>query len=490
MSLKSTSAGVAQADAQLLAPNDLDLTDLERLLGRMAGPGCDYADIYVQDCTSQSWTIDNGLVSSGSHSAEIGAGLRVQCGEATGFSYCDGLALADLAQAAHSAGAIARHLGEGMGRVATGASLRSVEAPAIYAPLDPIVLADDKAKIALLESVDAQARACDPRVGNVTATLTLVSETVLVVADDGTVAADVRPLVRLSVMVSAQSNERRSSGSSGGGGRMALDAFLAAGKPAFFARDAAGRALRNLDAIPAPAGIMDVVVASGWPGVLLHEAVGHGLEGDFIRKRASVFAGRIGSAVAAPGVTIVDDGTLPGLRGSLAIDDEGVAGQCTPLIEDGILTGMMHDRLSARLMGQAPTGNGRRESYRHLPLPRMTNTYMLPGAHDPQEIIASVKRGIYTAYFAGGQVDTTSGKFVFSANEAYLIEDGKITAPLAGATLTGAGEDVLTRVSMIGNDLALDHGIATCGKSGQSVPVGVGQPSLRVDAMVVGGTQA
>jgi TldD protein len=474
-----------QAEDGLLSPHGLDVGRIEALLGRMSGPGIDYADVYLQDCRTESWTIENGLVRSGSYASEYGAGLRTLVGEKTGFAFCDGFDFADLTDAADNARSISGEPGT------TGTSrLLARDVPRVYSQTDPVTELDERTKIALLESVDAAARAHDPRIRNVTATLSVASEVVLVAASDGTLAADIRPMVRLFVNVGAQSNGRRTNGSSGGGGRMKLSAFMESAAALDYARDAAARALVNLDAIPAPAGIMDVVVGPGWPGVLLHEAVGHGLEGDFIRKRSSVFASREGRQVAAPNVTIVDNGALPDRRGSLSVDDEGTQTGCTPLIENGVLTGMMLDRLSARQLGRQPTGNGRRESYRHLPMPRMTNTYMLAGETPPDEIIRSVKHGIYTAYFAGGQVDTTSGKFVFSANEAYLIEDGRITAPIAGATLTGAGEDVLMRVSMIGNDLELDRGIAVCGKSGQSVPVGVGQPTLRVDAMIVGGTQA
>ncbi len=474
-----------RAEEGLLSPHGLDIGRIEALLGRMSGPAIDYADVYFQDCRTESWSIENGLVRSGSYACEYGAGLRALSGERTGFAYCDGFDLADLADAADNARSISDRAGGGIVR-----PLASRDVTRVYGLTDPVAELDERARIALLEAVDAAARACDPRIRHVTATLSMVSEIMLVAASDGTLAADIRPLVRLSVNVGAENNGRRTNGSSGGGGRMKLSAFVESASPLDYARDAANRALVNLEAIAAPAGIMDVVVGSGWPGVLLHEAVGHGLEGDFIRKRSSVFSGREGQTVAAPDVTIVDNGTLPEKRGSLSVDDEGTPTGCTPLIENGILTGMMLDRLSARQMGRRPTGNGRRESYRHLPMPRMTNTYMLAGETPPEEIIKSVRRGIYTAYFAGGQVDTTSGKFVFSANEAYLIEDGRITAPIAGATLTGSGEDVLMRVSMIGNDLALDRGIAICGKSGQSVPVGVGQPTLRVDSMIVGGTQA
>jgi TldD protein len=342
--------------------------------------------------------------------------------------------------------------------------------------------------VELLKQVDAEARRQDPRVKEVVASVVAVQDTVLVIADDGTLAADVRPLVRLNVSVIAEENGRREQGGSGGGARTGLGWFLVEDRALEFAREAVRLALTNLEAQPAPAGTMTVVLGPGWPGVLLHEAIGHGLEGDFNRKGTSAFAGRLGERVAAPGVTVVDDGTLPGRRGSLNMDDEGTPTQCTVLIEDGILVGYMQDKLNARLMGVKTTGNGRRESYAHLPMPRMTNTYMLAGTRDPGEIIASVDKGLYAVNFGGGQVDITSGKFVFSTSEAYLIENGRIGAPVKGATLIGNGPDVLTRVSLIGNDLELDQGVGTCGKEGQSVPVGVGQPTLRVDGLTVGGT--
>jgi TldD protein len=364
----------------------------------------------------------------------------------------------------------------------------SVLPRSLYAPLNPLESLADQDKVALLKRVDEVARALDPRVKEVMASVVAVQDTVMVLAADGTLAADVRPLVRLSVSVIAEQDGRREQGGSGGGARADLGWLLVEDRALGFAREAVRLALTNLEAQPAPAGTMTVVLGSGWPGVLLHEAIGHGLEGDFNRKGTSAFAGRMGQRVASPGVTVVDDGTLPGRRGSLNMDDEGTPTQCTTLIEDGILVGFMQDKLNARLMGVASTGNGRRESYAHLPMPRMTNTYMLAGERDPQEIIASVDKGLYAVNFGGGQVDITSGKFVFSASEAYLIENGRVGHPVKGATLIGNGPDVLTRVSMIGNDLKLDEGVGTCGKEGQSVPVGVGQPTLRIDGLTVGGT--
>lgn len=361
---------------------------------------------------------------------------------------------------------------------------------ALYPTLDPIDSLGNEAKVEVLKRLDGYLRAADPRVKQVMVSLSGGVDTVLVARTDGVLGADVRPLVRLNVQVIVEQNGRRESGYAGGGGRYGYAELFAEGRPEAFAREALRQALVNLDAVPAPAGVMPVVLGPGWPGVLLHEAVGHGLEGDFNRKGTSVYAGRIGERVAAPGVTIVDDGTLDGRRGSLNIDDEGHPTQCTTLIEDGILVGYMQDSLNARLMGMAPTGNGRRESFAHLTMPRMTNTYMRAGQHDPQEMIRSVKKGLYAVNFGGGQVDITSGKYVFSATEAYLIEDGRITAPVKGATLIGNGPETMQKVRMVGNDLALDEGVGICGKDGQSVPVGVGQPSLLIEGITVGGTQA
>jgi TldD protein len=426
--------------------------------------------------------LEEGIVKDGSHSIEQGVGVRAMSGEKTGFAYSDEIVLPQLLEASKAARAIA-HGGNGAGK-----PLALHGARQLYPAIDPVDSLPNPDKIAVLREVDAYARSRDPRVKQVIVSLSATLDTVLVAGSDGTLAADVRPLVRLSVQVIAEQNGRREQGYAGGGGRYGYRELLENGRAMAFADEAVRQALVNLDSIDAPAGTMTVVLGPGWPGVLLHEAIGHGLEGDFNRKGSSAFAGRMGQRVAAPGVTVVDDGTLQGRRGSLTVDDEGTPTECTTLIEDGILKGYMQDKLNARLMGMAPTGNGRRESFAQLPMPRMTNTYMLAGQHDPQEIIRSVKRGLYAVNFGGGQVDITNGKFVFSASEAYLIEDGKITAPVKGATLVGSGPDVLTRVSMIGNDLALDEGIGVCGKEGQSVPVGVGQPTLRVDAMTVGGT--
>ncbi|BDU22708.1 metalloprotease TldD [Dyella sp. GSA-30] len=473
---------IAQATSRLLTPGGLATGDLERVFAQLMGPSIDAADLYFQHSRNESWLLEEGIVKDGTHSIEQGVGVRAISGEKTGFAYSDEIVLPQLLDASRAARAIAQD-GNGAGR-----PLALHGAKALYPAIDPIESLPNPDKIALLREVDAYARSRDPRVKQVIVSLAASMDTILVAGSDGTLAADVRPLVRLNVQVIAEQNGRREQGHSGGGGRYGYRELIENGRAMAFADEAVRQALVNLDAVDAPAGSMPVVLGPGWPGVLLHEAIGHGLEGDFNRKGSSAFAGRIGQRVAAPGVTVVDDGTLQGRRGSLSIDDEGTPTECTTLIEDGILKGYMQDKLNARLMGMAPTGNGRRESFAQLPMPRMTNTYMLAGQHDPQEIIRSVKKGLYAVNFGGGQVDITNGKFVFSASEAYLIEDGKITRPVKGATLVGSGPDVLTRVSMIGNDLALDEGVGVCGKDGQSVPVGVGQPTLRVDSMTVGGT--
>ncbi len=473
---------VALAETRLLKPGGISVSDLDRVFARLMAPSVDAADLYFQHVRSESWMLEDGIVREGHHSIEQGVGVRAISGEKTGFAYADDIVLPQLLEAAGAAGAIATH-GTGAGRPLAIRGQR-----ALYPATDPVESLPNEDKIRVLREVDAHARAQDPRVTQMVVSLAGTIETVLVAAADGTLAADVRPLVRLNVQVIAEQHGRRESGFAGGGGRYDYRALLANGNAQRWAEQAVRQALVNLEAVDAPAGSMPVVLGPGWPGVLLHEAVGHGLEGDFNRKGSSAFSGRIGERVACAGVTVVDDGTLEGRRGSLSVDDEGTPTHCTTLIEDGVLVGYMQDRLNARLMGVQPTGNGRRESFAHLPMPRMTNTYMRAGEHDPQEIIRSVKRGLYAVNFGGGQVDITSGKFVFSASEAYLIEDGCVTRPVKGATLIGSGPDVLTRVSMIGNDLALDEGVGVCGKEGQSVPVGVGQPTLRVDAMTVGGT--
>jgi TldD protein len=474
------------ARKSLLEPAGLGESDLARLMGQLMSGSVDYGDLYFQYSRHESWSLEEGKVKSGSHSIEQGVGVRAVAGEKTGFAYSDEIVLPALLEAAGAARAIVQQ-GE-PGRVP--AVFRGEAGRQLYRPDDPLASLPDDAKVKLLERVEKAARAQDPRVKQVMASLASTHEVVLVVRSDGVIAGDVRPLVRLNVTVIVESNGRRESGSSGGGGRYAYDYFNQEDRALEYAREAVRQALVNLEAVEAPAGTMAVVLGPGWPGILLHEAIGHGLEGDFNRKGTSAFAGRVGERVASEQCTVVDDGTIPDRRGSLNVDDEGTTTQKTVLIENGILKGYMQDTLNARLMGVAPTGNGRRESYAHLPMPRMTNTYMLPGKFDPKEIIASVDKGLYAVNFGGGQVDITSGKFVFSASEAYLIENGKITRPVKGATLIGNGPDVLTRVSMVGSDLQLDPGVGTCGKEGQSVPVGVGQPTLRIDGLTVGGTQS
>ncbi len=474
---------ITLAETRLLLPAGLDPSGLDRAFGTLLGPGIDFGDLYFQHARRESWTVEDGIVKDGAHSIEQGVGVRAISGEKTGFAYSDDINAQALLGAAKSARAIARDGAANMPRALVRSGGR-----ALYAGDDPIDAMGNDAKVEALRAVDRFLRAADPRVQQVTVSLSGGIDTVLVARSDGVLASDVRPLVRLNVQVIVEHNGRRESGYAGMGGRYGYAELFADGKPEDLAREALRQALVNLEAIDAPAGVMPVVLGSGWPGVLLHEAVGHGLEGDFNRKGTSVYAGRIGQQVASKGVTIVDDGTLPGRRGSLNIDDEGTPTHCTTLIEDGVLVGYMQDTHNARLMGVAPTGNGRRESFAHLPMPRMTNTYMLAGESDPEEIIASVKKGIYCANLGGGQVDITSGKFVFSTSEAYLIENGKITAPVKGATLIGNGPEAMGRVSMVGNDLALDSGVGTCGKDGQSVPVGVGQPTLKIDVITVGGT--
>ncbi|HUG98418.1 MAG TPA: metalloprotease TldD [Gammaproteobacteria bacterium] len=468
---------------RLLGPAGLEQRDLDRLLGRIMGRAVDAADIYIQALRQEAWTLEDGRVKDASHMIEQGAGIRAISGEKTGFAYSDELLMPALTAASEAARAITRQGGNG----AVQAWKASQPRP-LYPDVDPLGTLADERKVALLERLDAVTRAVDPRIREVVVSLIGVYELILVAASDGTLAADTRPLVRINVSAIAEQDGRSEQGFAGGGGRFGYGWLLEDARAEEFAREAARQALVNLEAVPAPAGMMPVVLGPGWPGVLLHEAIGHGLEGDFNRRGTSAFAGRIGERVASPLCTVVDDGTLPGRRGSLTIDDEGTPSSCTTLIEAGVLKGYLQDKLNARLMGTHSTGNGRRESFAHLPMPRMTNTYMLAGPHDPAEIIASVERGLYAVNFGGGQVDITSGKFVFSASEAYLIENGRITTPVKGATLIGNGPDVLTRVSMVGNDLRLDAGIGVCGKEGQSVPVGVGQPTLRVDALTVGGT--
>jgi len=470
------------ADQCLLAPYQLDVGKLQSVFGDIMTHSVDYADLYFQYSRSEGWSLEEGIVKSGSFAIDQGVGVRAVSGEKTAFAYSDDISLEALRSAAQATRAIARQGGEGTVRVPSRGHGLS-----LYEPRDPLVSLSDADKVALLERIERYARSLDPRVTQVIAHLGGEYEVVLVTRSDGMMVADVRPLVRLSVQVIVEEGGRREQGSSGGGGRFDY-AYFTDAITQDYARRAVHQAVTNLGARPAPAGSMTVVLGPGWPGVLLHEAVGHGLEGDFNRKGSSAFSGRIGERVASPGVTVVDDGTLARRRGSLNVDDEGNPTQSNVLIEDGVLRSYLQDTLNARLMKVPVTGNGRRESYAHIPMPRMTNTYMLNGAHDPQEILASVKHGLYAVNFGGGQVDITSGKFVFSAAEAYMIEDGKVTYPVKGATLIGNGPDVLTRVSMIGNDMALDTGVGTCGKEGQSVPVGVGQPTLKIDGLTVGGT--
>ncbi len=472
----------ATANATLLAPYALDANRLDTVFGQILAHRVDYADLYFQYARSESWSLEEGIVKSGSFNIDQGVGVRAVSGEKTAFAYSDDISLPALEAAAQTTRAIARQGQAGRTQVAKRATGHN-----LYVPHDPIASLQDPMKVALLERVERQARALDPRVTQVMAWLAGEYEVVLVARSDGVLAADVRPLVRLSLQVIVEQDGRREQGSAGGGGRFDY-AYFTDDVLADYAKKAVDQALVNLEARPAPAGTMTVVLGSGWPGVLLHEAIGHGLEGDFNRKGTSAFSGRIGERVAAPGVTVVDDGTLARRRGSLNVDDEGHPTQCNTLIENGVLKGYMQDSLNARLMKVPPTGNGRRESYAHIPMPRMTNTYMLNGDKPREEIIASVKNGLYAVNFGGGQVDITSGKFVFSASEAYVIENGKVTYPVKGATLIGNGPDVLTRVAMIGNDMALDPGVGTCGKEGQSVPVGVGQPTMRIDGLTVGGT--
>jgi TldD protein len=476
---------IVQVEQAVLAPAGIDLGMLDRALAKLMSRRLDYADLYFQAAKFESWTVEDGIVKDGSHSVEHGVGVRAVAGERTGFAYSDQLDEDALFDAVEAARDIVRFGAEGRVRVPSPHSV----AP-LYASADPLVSLADSDKVALLTNLDRAVRAMDNRIVQVMAGLAATHEMILVRASDGTLAADIRPLVRLSVSVIMQSGQRREQGYSGGGGRSDLTMFARGDTALGIAREAVRQASINLEAIPAPAGNMAVVLGNGWPGILLHEAIGHGLEGDFNRKGTSAFSGRIGERVATEQCTVVDDGTLAGRRGSLTVDDEGTPTQHNVLIENGVLRGYLNDKLNARLMNVPSTGNGRRESFAHVPMPRMTNTYMLAGKYEAEEIIASVEKGIYAPNFGGGQVDITSGKFVFSASEAYLIEHGKKTAPIKGAMLIGNGPEVLRRVSMIGNDLELDAGVGTCGKEGQSVPVGVGQPTLKIDSITVGGTQA
>ena len=484
ISREPTIERLAIAKALLLTPFGLNESHLSRALAEIKAYKVDEADLYFQYTRSEGWSLEEGIVKTGSFSIDQGVGVRAVSGEKTAFAYSDDISNASLLDAARTVRSIST--------AATGAktkiaSKKIAGTRSLYPDLDPISTLDSSTKVALLGKVEKLARAKDPRVAQVMAGLASEYDVVMVARADGTLAADVRPLVRLSVTVIAEQKGRREVGSAGGGGRFGLAYFDDAmiGK---YVDEAVKAALTNLESRPAPAGEMTVVLGPGWPGILLHEAIGHGLEGDFNRKGSSAFSGRIGERVAAKGVTVLDDGTIADRRGSLNVDDEGNTSQRNVLIEDGILKGYIQDAMNARLMGVAPTGNGRRESYAHVPMPRMTNTYMLAGDKDPQEIVASIKRGLYATNFGGGQVDITSGKFVFSASEAYWVENGRILYPVTGATIVGNGPDALTRVTMIGNDMQLDSGVGTCGKEGQSVPVGVGQPTLRIDGLTVGGT--
>ena len=484
ISREPTLERLAIAKSLLLTPFGLDESHLLRALAEIKAHRVDEADLYFQYTRSEGWSLEEGIVKTGSFSIDQGVGVRAVSGEKTAFAYSDDISEASLLDAARTVRSIAA---QAQGARVKAGKRRIAEARSLYRDLDPIASLDSTAKVALLGRVEQLARGKDPRVVQVMAGLASEYDVVLVARADGTLAADVRPLVRLSVTVIAEQKGRREMGSAGGGGRFGL-AYFDDACISSYVDEAVQAALTNLVARPAPAGEMTVVLGPGWPGILLHEAIGHGLEGDFNRKGSSAFSGRIGQRVAAKGVTVLDDGTLADRRGSLNVDDEGNASQRNVLIEDGILKGYIQDSMNARLMGVAPTGNGRRESYAHVPMPRMTNTYMLAGGKPPEEIVASIKKGLYATNFGGGQVDITSGKFVFSASEAYWVENGKIQYPVKGATLVGSGPECLKRVSMIGNDMKLDSGVGTCGKEGQSVPVGVGQPTLRIDGLTVGGT--
>ena len=475
---------LALARGLLLEPFDLDESSLSQALGEVFRHRVDYADLYFQYTRNEGWSLDEGIVKSGSFSIDQGVGVRAVSGDKTAFAYSDAIGFDALISAARATRTIAR---SGSGRVRVASGLAPSGGRALYGAADPIASLEAGAKVELLHKVEKLARARDPRIVQVMAGLAAEWDVVLVARSDGLLAADVRPLVRLSVSVIAESHGRREQGSGGGGGRFDF-AYFTDAVIERYVDDAVHAALVNLESRPVPGGVMSVVLGPGWPGVLLHEAIGHGLEGDFNRKGSSAFAGRLGERVAAPGVTVVDDGTIADRRGSLNVDDEGNPTQRNVLIEDGILKGYIQDSLNARLMKVPVTGNARRESYAHLPMPRMTNTYMLDGDRDPAEILASVERGLYAVNFGGGQVDITNGKFVFSASEAYWVENGKVQYPVKGATLIGNGPDALTRVTMIGNDMRLDTGVGVCGKDGQSVPVGVGQPTLRIEGLTVGGT--
>lgn len=482
----SMNQALAVAKQHILEPAALTELEIEQALGSLlSSRQVDAADIYLQHAHSESWILENGVIKTGAHSTSRGVGIRAISGEKTGFAYADAIMAPAIAKTAAAAGAIARSGSEG--RLCATRHFSSMDC---YQPINPIASFKAQEKVDYLLALDQAIRKIDHRIQEVNLTLAGTYEAVLILAEDGLLAADVRPLVRLNATVIAREKGRSEQGTSGGGGRFDYQWFFDKDQGMAFGQQAARKALLNLEARPAPAGVMPVVLGSGWPGVLLHEAVGHGLEGDFNRKKMSEYSGRLGEQVASKLCTVVDDGTLPQRRGSLNIDDEGTQTQYTVLIENGVLKGYMQDKLNASLMKQAPTGNGRRESYSHVTLPRMTNTYMLPGQSDPDEIIASVDKGLYAVDFGGGSVDITSGEFVFSATEAYLIENGKVTTPVKGATLIGKGPEVMSNISMVGHDLKLDTGVGVCGKEGQSIPVGVGQPTLKIERLTVGGTEA
>ncbi|MAD28571.1 MAG: metalloprotease TldD [Woeseiaceae bacterium] len=467
----------------MLDTADLVDEDIKNIAESIQGKGIDIADLYFQIHRQETWVMEDGKIKEGAFSLDKGVGVRAVSGDKTGFAYSDDLSIAAIKKAAQATQSIAR-LGQ-----SSSANISEIsQISSRYPSIDPLISISEQKKIDLIKTINELARNEDSRVQQVNISLSSSQDMILIAAADMPLVADIRPLVRLNVSVILEENNRREQGYAGGGARSSLDYFMDNTIAIDLAKEAIRLAGIQLKAKPAPAGSMPVVLGSGWPGILLHEAVGHGLEGDFNRKGVSTFSGRIGDQVASKLCTIVDDGTLVNRRGSLAIDDEGIPGQYNVLIEDGILKGYMQDRMNSKLMGVPTTGNGRRESYAHIPMPRMTNTYMLAGPHDHDEIIASVKKGIYAPNFSGGQVDITSGKFVFSANEAYMIEDGKISFPLKGAMLIGDGPDVLGKISMVGNNLELDAGVGTCGKEGQSVPVGVGQPTLKIDEITVGGT--
>ena len=468
----------------LLKPAALDEHKIHNILQSLLSKQVDAADLYFQSASHESWYLEDSEVKSGSFSIDRGVGIRAVSGEKTGYAYCDDILLPSMERAVSAALSIAKGPGSGIQKIKSGPNIIPC-----YSDMNPIEGMTKQEKIALLQAIDAEARRCDPRVIQVNASLSGSYEVIMIINMHGEMVPDVRPLVSVHVSVIVEDKGKRESGRSGGGGRVSYGYFRENDCALKYAREAVREAVLNLTAVPAPAGTMPVVLGPGWPGVLLHEAVGHGLEGDFNRKGLSAFSGRIGEQVASKGVTVVDNGAIPNRRGSLTVDDEGTPTQCTTLIEDGVLINYMQDNLNAKLMNMKPTGNCRRESYAHVPMPRMTNTYMLAGQEHPEDIIRSVKSGLYAVNFGGGQVDITSGQFVFTASEAYLIEDGKITQPVKGATLIGNGPDVMKKISMIGHDLALDLGIGVCGKDGQSIPVGVGQPTLKIDSMTVGGTQ-